>query len=170
MAVQLGNYFAKAQHSSFYRWLLNRVLWFKIPFNLPHKIRIVEIDDTSLTMELPFIRANKNHINGIHACALATLCEYVSGLSLVRFLSADKYRIILKDIHIIYHYQAKTRVTANFEATKILLDEINTHLQKEDLLLKEFNVEVYDTNQNHICTGIITWQLKKWSKVNTAVA
>ena len=61
MAVQLDNYFAKAQHSSFYKWLLNRGLWFKIPFNLPHKIRIVEIGDASLTMQLPFIRANKNH-------------------------------------------------------------------------------------------------------------
>ena len=120
-------------------------------------------------MELPFIRSNKNHINGIHACALATLCEYVSGLSLVRFLSADKYRIILKDIHIIYHYQAKTKVTAMFEANEILLNEIKNKLREADAVLKELNVEVYDANQNHICTGIITWQLKNWSKVKTSV-
>ncbi len=169
MAMQLEKYFLKAQHSSFYRWLLNHGLWFKIPFNSPHKIRIKEIGNESIAMELPFIRSNKNHINGMHACALATLCEYVSGLSLVRYLSADKYRIILKDIHIIYHYQAKSKVTAQFQTDKILLDEIKNQLQNAEAVLKELNVEVYDVNLNHICTGIITWQLKSWSKVKTAV-
>lgn len=120
-------------------------------------------------MELPFIRANKNHINGIHACALATLCEYVSGLSLVRYLSEDKYRIILKDIHILYHYQAKTKVTATFELNELLLNEIMNQLHHTDAVLRELNVKVYDINQNHICTGIIIWQLKNWSKVRTAV-
>jgi acyl-coenzyme A thioesterase PaaI-like protein len=138
MAVNFERYFAKAQHSSFYRWLLNRGLWFKIPFNLPHKVRIMEIGDETISMELPFIRSNKNHINGIHACALATLCEYVSGLSLVRFLPADKYRIILKDIHIIYHYQAKTKVTAQFTADKMLLNEIRSELQKADAVLHSY--------------------------------
>lgn len=169
MAINLPKIFLKAQYSSIYRWLLNWGMWIKIPFNSPHKIRIKEIGDDNITMELPFIRSNKNHINGIHACALATLCEYVSGLSLVRFFSADKYRIILKDIHIIYHYQAKTKVTAQFRADKILLDEINNQLQNSEAVIKEVNVEVYDANLNHICTGIITWQLKKWSKVKTAV-
>ncbi len=129
MEINLQKIFLKAQYSSFHRWILNRGLWFKIPFNLPHKIRIKEIGADSIAMELPFIRANKNHINGIHACALATLCEYVSGLSLVRFLSPDKYRIILKDIHVIYHYQAKTKVNAQFQVDKILLEEINNRIK-----------------------------------------
>ncbi len=169
MAINLEKYFLKAQHSSFYSWLLNCGLWFKIPFNSPHKIRIKEISNDGITMELPFIRSNKNHINGMHACALATLCEYVSGLSLVRFLSADKYRIILKDIHMIYHYQAKSKVAAQFQADKNLQNEINSKLQNTDAMLKELNVEVYDINLNHVCTGIITWQLKSWSKVKTAI-
>lgn len=169
MAVDLEKYFLKARYSSFYKWLLNRGLWFKIPFNLPHKIRIKEIGEEHISMELPFIASNKNHINGIHACALATLCEYVSGLSLARFLSAEKYRIILKDIHVIYHYQAKTKVSTSFEINKLLLREIRQELEVSEAIFKELHVEVYDSKLNHVCTGIITWQLKNWSKVKTKV-
>lgn len=170
MVNSLEKYFAKAQYSSIYKRLLNIGLWFKIPFNLPHKIKITHIDHGIIKMELPFIRANKNHINGIHACALATLCEYVSGLSLVRVLSADKYRIILKDIHITYHYQAKTKVNTIFEINKEILNSINIQLNAVDAVFETFEVKVYDTLQNHICTGKITWQIKNWSKVKTAVS
>ncbi len=169
MAIDLAIYISKAQHSTFYKWMLNRGLWFKIPFNAPHKIRIAEINDTSISMNLPFVRSNKNHINGIHACALATMCEYVSGLSLVRFLSASKFRLILKNIQITYHYQAKTMVTTSFAIDESLLFSIKQELQNADAVFKDFNVEVYDEMQNHICTGIITWQIKSWSKVKTAV-
>ena len=92
---------------------------------------------------------------------------FVSGLSLVRFLSSEKYRIILKDIHIIYHYQAKTNVFAQYDLNKSLLEELQQELKNADALFREFNVDVYDVSNNHICTGIITWQLKNWSKVKT---
>lgn len=161
---------SKAQQSGWRRRLLNFGLQYKIPFNRPHGFRIEHIEDESLTIALPYWKINRNHINGMHACALATLCEYISGLSLVRTLDEKKFRIILSSIFMTYHYQAKSKVKATFSVTKDFVEkEIITALEKSDSVFKAFNVEVYDENQNHICTGQINWQIKKWDKVKTKV-
>jgi acyl-coenzyme A thioesterase PaaI-like protein len=160
----------KARRSGFYLWLLNRVLQGLVPFNRPHKIRVTEIGEEELVMTAPYIRQNRNHIRGIHACLLATLCEYVSGLSLLLHFSPKDYRIILKNIHMTYHYQAKTAVTVKFRITaEEIQRSILGPLKTEEAVFREFSVEVYDAGGNHICTGLINWQIKSWSHVKMKV-
>lgn len=160
----------KARHSSFQLWLLNFVLLRTVPFNKPHNIRVTAIGDDELTMRVKNTRANRNHIKGIHACLLATVCEYVSGLSLLRNFSPKEYRIILKTIHMTYHYQAKTDVHVSFKISKAFIEkEILEVLKTTDAVFKEFRVEVYDTENNHICTGLINWQIKTWKNVKMKV-
>ncbi|MBL0097002.1 MAG: DUF4442 domain-containing protein [Bacteroidetes bacterium] len=84
--MNLNSLLEKAKTSGFYKWLFNIVLWRTIPFNQPHRLKVEQVKGDALLISIPFIRKNKNHINGIHACALATLCEYISGLSLARAL------------------------------------------------------------------------------------
>ncbi len=161
----------KAKSSSFYLWLLNTGLWFKIPFNYPHKPRITKIDGNAFTIVLPYKKKNRNHIKGIHACALATVCEYISGLVLVSFLSEKDHRIILKNIHMTYHYQAKMDVETTFSLTpEFIQNEIELPLKSSDSVFKELTVNVYDAQKNHICTGLINWQIKRWEKVKTKIA
>lgn len=155
----------KARKSGFYLWILNNVLWRMIPFNGPHRFKITTIAENTITILLPYKKSNFNHIKGIHACALATLCEYVSGLSLLRKLPADKYRIILKTIHMTYHFQGKMDVYAEFGISDDALMDIAQHLTETEAIFREFPVEVYDKNNNHICTGLINWQIKSWEKV-----
>jgi hypothetical protein len=160
----------RAKSSSFHLWLLNTGLWYKIPFNHPHKPRITKIDGNVFTILLPYKRKNRNHIKGIHACALATLCEYISGLVLVNFLSEKDHRIILKNIHMTYHYQAKMDVETTFSlAPEFIQNEIEAPLKSSDSVFKELTVNVYDVHRNHICTGVINWQIKKWEKVKTKI-
>ena len=154
----------KAQQSSFYRWVLNRALWRMIPFNGPHKFLITDITDDSVELTIPYIRKNFNHIKGIHACALATACEYVSGLSLSRTFTADQYRIILKKIEMDYHYQGKMELHSRFGITTETKQTIQQMLQTEDAAFHTFQVDIHDKENNHICTGNITWQIKPWSK------
>ena len=78
--MNLNALIQKSKNSKFYLWLLNFVLWKTVPFNSPHKFLITAIDAGNVSIKLPYIRKNKNHINGIHACALATVCEYATGL------------------------------------------------------------------------------------------
>lgn len=160
----------KARHSGFYLWVLNLVLLRTVPFNRPHKIRVTEITGDELCMSAGNIRANRNHIHGIHACLLATLCEYASGLSLLLHFSPKDYRIILKNIHMTYHYQAKTAVSVRFRITQEQIrKEILDPLGSQEAIFKEFPVEVYDSDNNHICTGLINWQIKAWKHVKMKV-
>lgn len=163
---KLNSFIQKAKHSKFYLWLLNVVLLRMVPFNKPHNIRVTHIGDDELTMMAGNIKSNRNHIKGIHACLLATLCEYVSGLSLLVNFSPKEYRIILKNIHMTYHYQAKTAVCVKFKITKEQIQkDIIDPLKTTDAVFREFPVEVYDSQNNHICTGVINWQIKAWKNV-----
>jgi len=166
--MDLKQQFDKAGKSSFRLWLLNMGLLRIVPFNKPHGIKIVEIKDDGILVKAKNIRNNRNHIKGIHACLLATLCEYVSGLSLLTVLDPGEYRIILKNIQMTYHYQAKTDVFAKFGLSGALLhEEIIAPLQHETAIFKAFTIEVYDKAENHICTGLINWQIKAWKNVKT---
>lgn len=156
----------RAQRSKFYLWLLNAVLLRTVPFNRPHGLRLVSVTDEEVVIRAANKRNNRNHIQGIHACLLATLCEYASGLSLLLRLSLSDYRIILKNIHMTYHYQAKKDVLVRFRLSQQETDEkIRKPLQQTEAIFHEFSVEVYDTDQNHICTGRINWQVKAWKNV-----
>lgn len=166
--AQLQAQLRKARTSGFHRWLLNVALHRVVPFNRPHSIRITAVTDDELRMVLPFKRANRNHIGGMHACAMATMCEYICGLSLLTHLSPKEYRIVLKNIHMTYHYQAKGAVKAKFRLTQEMVQtEILTPMMQVDAVFKEFQVDVFDEEEQHICTGLINWQIKPWAKVRT---
>ena len=166
----IGRLLDRAQKSVFQRWLLNKILWRKIPFNHPHRIKIIKIEDDAITMLLPFRRSNKNHINSIHACALATMCEYISGITLARRIDTSKYRFILQELNMTYKYQAKKDVFARFELpVQWINDEVIQPLLSVESIVKELKVEVFDGDKNLICIGKPLWQIKKWDSVKTKV-
>ena len=167
---KLNGLIQKARHSKFYLWVLNFFLLRTVPFNNPHKLKIQSIAEDGITMFAANTKNNRNHIKGIHACLLATLCEYVTGLSLLSHLSPKEYRIILKNIGMTYHFQAKTDVFVKFNITKKEIEEnILLPLKTEEAIFKEFSVDVYDVNKNHICTGLINWQIKAWKNVKMKI-
>ncbi len=165
--TDLRTLFSKASNSGFYRWILNRVLNNAIPFNGPHRFRVTKIEDYSLTITAPYIRKNMNHVKGIHACALATVSEYVAGLSMARQLPPDTYRLIMKELSMQYHYQAKMDVHATYTFTasdRIALEE---KLRHEDATYHTCTVDIHDKEGHHICTGKTQWQVKPWKFVNS---
>jgi len=165
---KLRNLILKAEHSSFYRWLLNMVLARSIPFNAPHCFRVIKIKQGSAEIMLPYRRRNLNHVKGIHACALATLCEFTTGLTLISTISENEYRIILKSIRVDYHFQARMDVIASFSLNEKFIEKVITGpLQFEDAIFTEMEIKVNDMAGNHICTGFINWQVKKWNKVKS---
>ncbi|MDQ3101069.1 MAG: DUF4442 domain-containing protein, partial [Bacteroidota bacterium] len=88
----------KARHSAISRWWLNMLLQWSIPFNAPHGFRVVPLIEGGMRVDIPFWRVNRNHIRGIHACALATAAEMCSGLSLLEHLDPGKYRLIMRSL------------------------------------------------------------------------
>jgi acyl-coenzyme A thioesterase PaaI-like protein len=166
--TQLQSLIKKASDYPFYKWLLNRIMAFTVPFNGPHKFKILEISPGKSKILLPYRRSNLNHVKGIHACALATLCEYTIGLTLVSKIGEKEFRIILKNLDLEYHYQAKMDVIASFELNdEMLSEQIILPMQKTDAVFCKFEVSIFDLANNHICTGHTNWQVKKWEKVKS---
>lgn len=158
----------KAEKSSFSLWLLNTALQNRIPFNKPHGVAISKINPNGFEVKVPYKRKNLNHIKGIHACALATASEYVAGLSLMRRLGTEKYRLIMETMHIEYRYQAKTDVIASFELSETFLQEnVLQPLESNDKVVVEFTSLVHDTAGNLVSEALTRWQIKAWDKVKT---
>ena len=160
----------KAEHSSFYRWLLSRALNTVVPFNGPHRFKILDIGKKHIKMCLPYKKRNLNHLKGIHACALATLAEVTSGFILISILNPKKYRIILGRLEMDYHYQAKTDVHAFFELDEVWLqNDVIGALKADGKVAIAPQIKIFDIDNNHIATGIAHWQIKEWSAVKTKV-
>lgn len=160
----------KAKTSGFYRMLLNRGLWKKIPFNKPHGFKVTGILDHGFEITMPYKRNNLNHLKGLHACGLATVSEYVAGLTLLRKIGTTNYRLIMETLSMKYHYQAKEDVIARFELNDAWVEEqVKQPLALADAVFIDLEVKLYDRSGNHISTGLTRWQVKKWDKVKTKV-
>ena len=160
----------RAHKSKFHLWVLNFVGGFIIPFNQPHGIKILDLRKSDIKVKAPFKRLNKNHLNGIHACLLATLCEFCTGFLLISNLDPKQYRLILKSLKVDYLYQAKKDVFAHFHIDEAkLMAQLRNDLNASGVTELTCEIKITDTDNNHICTGFITWQIKDWSKVKTKV-
>ena len=163
----LENIVKRSYSSSFWLSILNYGLWVKIPFNKPHRLRIKSLSENSITVHIPYIRKNLNHLKGIHACALATASEYACGFLLISRLSADKYRLIMRSMHVDYTKQGKSDLFVKFNLAEERIEIIKNKLQNEPQCLEILEVEVRDAHQNLISVAKLEWQLKEWTKINS---
>ncbi len=157
-----------ARQSKFGLWKLNFALLRFVPFNKPHGFKVIQLDEYLVKVKMPYKRSNLNHIKGLHACGLATAAEYSSGLLLLSHLGMKKYRIIMESLEAKYHYQGKMPAIATFkmdeeELRKSILEPLKT----QESVIKQCQVEVHDTDGNHLCTVKTNWQIKSWQKVKT---
>ena len=149
-------------------WLLNILFRFAIPFNAAHGLRISKIGSDYIETLAPNRRRNKNHINGIHACCIATISEFAAGLTFLRWLNPTDYRFILSDLNIHYSYQGKTACRAISKLSQADLNtKILTPLKTAESVLYQQTSEVFDKNNQLIATCKTSWQIKEWSKVKT---
>jgi acyl-coenzyme A thioesterase PaaI-like protein len=163
-----SHFIERAKHSKFYLWLLNLGLSRMIPFNKPHGFSILEIGDYHIKILLPYKRKNLNHIRGLHACALATISEYATGLLLISKLGFDTYRIIMRRLEMDYHYQGKMDAVAHFTISESWLQEhIYEPLKLHDAAMIICEIKIYDNQNNHLTTGKVHWQIKEWKRVKT---
>jgi len=139
-----------------------------IPFNKPHGLRVINIQPGDVEIELPYTRSNLNHIKGLHACSIATLAEYATGLALITKLDSKKYRIIMQKIEMEYMFQGKSTARGSYKVNDDWLRK-NVYLKTNDgipaLILCQ--VHIFDTKQNQLAVGKIHWQIKPWESVKT---
>ncbi len=158
----------KAQSSSFYLWLLNRLLGRVVPFNRPHGFAIERIEEDRIVTRAPYRRINHNHIRGIHACAIATIAESSSGLALLSRLDPAKYRLIMARLEIDYLFQARQEILATTVLDmQQVVQQVLKPLQEADAVNFTQETLVTDRQKNEVARALITWQIKPWAKVKT---
>ena len=155
----------KSQSSRSALVIFNRLLRYGIPFNRRHGSRVLNIKPGQVTTLIPYRKCNRNHINGVHACAIATLAEFAAGLVLLESFSPQEYRLIMSTLSAEYHYQAKTDLTAIATIDVATLRLLTQRLQYEEKVKQEVVTEVIDRHNNAIATVTTCWQLKRWDQV-----
>lgn len=160
----------KASTSKWNLWKLNFFLHRYIPFNKPHNLKIVTINRQKVEVLLPYERNNRNHLKGLHACALATAAEYASGLLLLYKSGIGNYRIIMESLSVSYHYQGRSSAIAAFEMSDENFEHKVLHqLEKEGVVFIQCKIPVKDKEENLLCEVTTNWQMKKWDKVKSKV-
>lgn len=157
----------KASDSKFHLWKLNRILWLGIPFNKPHRFKILRIEEGYAKVSLPYRRSNLNHIKTIHACAMATCSEYVSGLVLGTKFNFKEYRLIMRDLKMDYHFQGKMNAFCEFHFTPEDFQNVIKQLENKDSVDIAVQVKCVDEAKNHLATASINWQIKPWVKTRS---
>lgn len=151
------------------RLIMNKGLHYKIPFNRPHGFWVDYINDDEVKVRIPFKSINKNHVGGIHACALATGCEYASGLALASNMDSSKFRYLLSSIRINYTYQAKSDIVVSVKRSSLQIDKLYSELSEFHKSTLDIHVKALDNQGNIVCECVTSWQIKSWDKVVTLV-
>lgn len=149
----------------FGQWLLNRRMARMIPFNRPHGITIVSLDEGKAVCHLPFAKKNWNHLQGLHACALITVAEYAAGILLVQLFSTKRYRIIMASLEVCYHRQGLTDCLAISQCCADQIDQLKLSLEQEGKGWITLESVLHDMDNKLLATVKTNWQLKLWEKI-----
>ena len=137
-----------------------------IPFNKPHKFKFIEISDLKTQLKLPFIRLNKNHLGGMHACAIATLGEYPAGLTLIKYFGSTKYRIVMAKIEVNYLKQGRSDLIGNAEISSEEIQRIESELASDKKSNIIITTNILNKKNELVAEVFTTWQLKDWDAVS----
>lgn len=161
----------KARSSAFWLWVLNLLLGRMIPFNRPHRVRILALDDDQVQTTAPYRRRNQNHLRGMHACCIATVAEFSSGILFLSKLDPSRYRLIMAGLEIDYHYQARGAIVATTVMSDADLQaQVLKPLAEQAKVQTVLKTEVHDQQGNLVATAQIIWQIKPWDQVQIRFA
>ncbi|MCB0415030.1 MAG: DUF4442 domain-containing protein [Bdellovibrionales bacterium] len=130
-----------------------------IPFNKGLGLRVTNISDDYIEIESKKGSRRKNHLGGVHACALALMGEYPAGLFLAKNFPPDKYRLILGELKIQYHKQVRNKVIARSERPPALPKNI----EEEAWIYME--TKLFNSKREPVATCQTKWQIKKWDLI-----
>lgn len=142
-------------------WLISRA----IPFNAPHRVRILSISDQRVETLLPYRKRNLNHLKSLHAAALMTVGEFCSGIWLMK-RAGSRYRLIMKSCEIEYHKQGRSDACAVYEISDEEWEsKIANPLRIDGVVFHTCEVQVEDSHKELLAQVNVEWQIKEWSKV-----
>jgi acyl-coenzyme A thioesterase PaaI-like protein len=136
-----------------------------IPFNLPHKFKFIELSDRKTRLSLPYKRVNKNHLGGMHACAIATLGEYPAGLTLIKRFGSAKYRLIMGKLEGDYIKQGRGDLIGEVTIAQEEFERVEKELSETNKSEITIATNILNESEEIIAVIQTTWQLKSWESV-----
>ncbi|GAB4184586.1 MAG: hotdog fold domain-containing protein [Wenzhouxiangellaceae bacterium] len=129
-----------------FTWLLGR----QVPYTGSIGARVEQLDPGHCKVTLRDRRRVRNHLNSVHALALANLGEMVSGLAMLTQLPPSVQGIVT-NINTEYHKKARGA----------LLAESQVQLQPVDAPRQEvIQAHIRDQNGDEVATTTVTWSLR----------
>lgn len=154
-----------SKNERFARGLLNLALPQVIPFNRPLSFKIRRLTQSRSEVEIPFKRANKNHLGGLHACAMATVGEYAAGILILRCVDPGQKRIVLKNLNVEYVKQGRTAALATVEwphGDALSPEKLHQSQEAHEIKMTTLIRSKDGADLAHVHT---LWQVKPWSQV-----
>ena len=147
---------------------LNAVFRYILPFNVPHGIRVTSFAENEVRVALPDKRANRNHLNGMHACAIATACEFCSGLAVLAQFDMKNYRLIMNRLEVDYSRRpAKGMCEARAVVPDGLKEEVLKLMETAEDGAARFTMPstLYDADGEAVAQAQVHWHVKAWNAV-----
>lgn len=136
------------------------------PFNAPLRAQIEAWEPTACRVRVPNRRPLHNHLGGIHACAIATAGESAAGLLLLRTFPFSRYRLIMKDLSIVFERQARcSELVAEATQTDASIAAVRDGLDGGSPQLVPMETRITEASGERLATVQTTWQVKPWEQV-----
>lgn len=136
-----------------------------IPFNKPHGLKFIKIDQQEVAVFLPFKRINKNHIGTMHACAIATLGEFPAGLVLTKNLGSANYRYVMTELKATYDKHANTDLRGVAGISQKKLNTLMSELEQKGVGKVILTTDILNSRSEKVSTVQTTWQIKSWNQI-----
>lgn len=131
------------------RTAFSKLLGTVIPYTGSVKPVVVELEKGFAKVEMADHRAVRNHLNSVHALALANLAEFPAGLSLHTAIPANS-RAILVRLEVEYRKKARGSLTSTAKLSHTIEHlEAPTHVNVDS--------EIIDSSGTVVATGRTTW-------------
>ena len=130
-------------------WLFNRLLAFMNPYSGAVGARVQSLEPGHAVLALRDRRAIRNHLDSVHAIALANVLEMASGLAMLSALPEGARGIVLA-IKVDYLKKARGTLTAESRVSLPDVSVNGTH---------EFTSAVRDLAGDEVARATVTWRL-----------
>ena len=132
-------------------YLFSKVVGFMIPYTGTIKPIVTQLENGTAEVKLYDRRRVRNHLNSVHAIALANLGEFTTGLTIIPQLDQNANAILIR-LEVIYLKKARGTLTAN--ATYVL-----PPLQSGDTS-HVVNAKITNETNDVVCEVNATWQVR----------
>ncbi|MEO6445524.1 MAG: hotdog fold domain-containing protein [Gemmatimonadaceae bacterium] len=137
-------------------WLFHRLLARMVPYTGALGARIVELSPGHSVCELRDRRGVRNHLDSVHAVALANLAELCSGTAMLTALAPDVRGIVTR-LDIEYHKKARGTLTARADV------QVPDVTAPQELLPE---ARISDEDGDLVATARVTWRVRPRSAVD----